>query len=293
MDEQHRSPTVRRRRIAAELKRLRDAARLTHEAVAAELGWHRSKLGRIEGAQFVRLSLTDLRALLDLYGVTDAAERETLTALAKQAREQGWWYSYADVLPNPHATFIGLEAEATSIRTYQAQLVPALLQTEDYTRAVLQGWSTTARDTEETRRFLKVRSARQELLAGRPPVKLWAVLDEAILRRQIGGPEVMRAQLQRLAETADMPRVTVQVLPDEAGAHAGLEGSFTILSFADQADLDVIYLDAATGGIYLESAEDRERYASVFSLLTASALNSQDSLPLIQRAADALRRPEA
>lgn len=292
MDEEHKSPTVRRRRIAADLRRLREAAGLTHEAVAAELGWHRSKLGRIEGAQFVRLSLTDLRALLDLYGVSDTADRDALVEMARQARERGWWYSYTDVLPNPHSTFIGLEAAATSVRTYQAQLLPALLQTEDYTRAVLQATSMTTLDTEEIRRFLEVRSARQDLLTGSSPVRLWAVLDESVLRRPIGGTAVMQAQLERLAQAAALPHVTVQVLPDETGEHAGLEGSFTILALAEQADADVVYLDAATGGIYLERSDDRERYAGVFSHVTASALSPKDSLPLIVRAADVMRSPE-
>ncbi len=137
----HHSPTVRRRRLAAELRRLREASGKTHEDVAAELGWHRSKIGRIEGAQFVRLSLTDLRALLDLYGVAGTDQREALITLGKEGRERGWWHSYADVLPNPHSVLIGLEAEALSVRAYQAQLVPGLLQTEDYTRAILRGSS--------------------------------------------------------------------------------------------------------------------------------------------------------
>jgi Domain of unknown function (DUF5753) len=136
--------------------------------VAAQLGWHRSKVGRIEGAQFVRLSLTDLRAMLDLYDVTDQGQRDALVTLAREAREQGWWHSYSDVLPNPHSTFIGLEAEASSIRTYQAQLVPGLLQTEDYTRAVVKATRMTTRDTDEADRFVEVRRARQELL-GREP----------------------------------------------------------------------------------------------------------------------------
>lgn len=289
MNEERRSPTVRRRRIAAELRRLREAAGLTHEDVAAELGWHRSKLGRIEGGSFVRLSLTDLRALLDLYGVTDKTERDALAAMARQARERGWWYSYTDVLPNPHSTFIGLEAEATSIRTYQAQLIPALLQTEDYTRAVLQATRMTSRDTDETRRFLQARKARQELLTRQPPVQLWAVLDEAVLRRRTGGPAVMEAQLERLLEAADLPHVTLQILAEEAGEHAGLEGSFTIVAFAETADPDVVYLDAATGGIYLEKREDRDRYAAVFDHVRAAALSPKHSLPLIERTAQTLR----
>lgn len=289
MTEVQRSPTVRRRRIAAELRRLREDAGLTHEDVAARLGWHRSKLVRIEGAQFVRLSVTDLRALLDLYGVTGQDERDALETMARQARERGWWYSYSDVLPNPHATYIGLEAEASSIRTFQAQLVPALLQTEDYSRAVVQATRMTTRDNDEARRFHELLTARQELLARQPPVKLWTVLDQAVLRRQVGGPAVMGAQLEHLAEAADLPHVTVQILPEEAGEHASMEGSFTILAFPEAADPEVVYLDAATGGIYLEKPEDQERYAAVFDHTIASALSPKDSLTLMLRMAHALR----
>jgi hypothetical protein len=159
----------------------------------------------------------------------------------------------------------------------------------DYTRAVLQATGMTSRDTEETRRFPEARKARQELLSRQPPVKLWAVLDEAILRRRVGGPAVMRAQLERLLGTADLPHVTLQILAEEAGEHAGLEGSFTILAFADQPDPDVVYLDAATGGVYLEKREDRDRYTAVFDHVIASALSPKHSLHLVERMVQTLR----
>jgi hypothetical protein len=283
-----RSPTVRRRALAAELRQLREAAGLTHEQVAAELGWHRSKLGRIEGAQFVRLSLTDLRALLDLYQVTGTAQRDALAALARQARERGWWHSYSDVLADPHATYIGLEADATTIRTYQAQLIPALLQTPGYTRAVAAATQMTVLDPAEADRFLAARAARQELLAQQPAVQLWAVIDEAVLRRQVGGPAVMSAQIQRLIDAAGLPPVTVQILPDQAGEHAGLEGSFTILGFPPPTGPDVVYLDAASGGIYVEKPADITLYATVFDHIRAAALSPKDSLTLMMRIAGAM-----
>lgn len=286
MSGEQKSPTVRRRRLAADLRRLREAAGLTHEDVAARLGWHRSKVGRIEGAQFVRLSLTDLRAMLDLYGVTDQAERDALARLAREAREHGWWHSYSDVLPNPHSTFIGLETEASTVRAYQAQLVPGLLQTEDYTRAVVKATRMTTRDTEEADRFVQVRQARQELLGRDPAVSLWAVLDEAVLRRQVGGPAVMRAQLTRLAEAAGLPQVTIQVLPFTAGEHAALEGSFTILGFAGHGEHAIVYLDATTGGIYVDKADDVARYAQVFDHARAAALSPKDSVQYITSTAD-------
>lgn len=284
-----RSPTVRRRRLAADLRRLREAAGLTHEDVAARFGWHRSKLGRIESAQFVRMSLTDLRAMLDLYGLADEAQRDLLMSLAREARQRGWWHSYSDVLPNPHSTFIGLEAETSSIRTYQAQLVPGLLQTEDYTRSILKATRMTTRDTAEAQRFVEVRKARQELLHGEPAVRLWAVLDEAVLQRRVGGAAVMGAQLDRIAEAAELPQVTIQVLPYEAGEHAALEGSFTVLGFTGGSEQNVVYLDATTGGIYIEKAEDVDRYVSVFDHVRAAALSPKDSVAFIADAAEHLR----
>jgi transcriptional regulator with XRE-family HTH domain len=285
----HRSPTVRRRRLAAELRRLREATGKTHEDVAADLGWHRSKVGRIESAQFVRMSLTDLRALLDLYGVADEDQRELMITLGKQTRERGWWHSYADVLPNPHSVLIGLEAEALSVRAYQSQLVPGLLQTEDYTRAVLRATRTTSHDADEVERFVQIRKARQALLDQEPPVTFWAVLDEAVLRRRVGGPDVMRGQLERLTEVAELPHVTLQVLADDAGEHAAMEGNFMILGFPEP-DPDVVYIDAATGGLYIEKPEDIRRYAWVFDQIRAQALSPRDTVRFMRKIADPLRQ---
>lgn len=281
----NRSPTVRRRRLAGELRRLREAGGMTHEDVAAELGWHRSKVGRIEGGQFVRLSLTDLRALLDLYGLTSDEQRQALITLARESREQGWWNSYSDVLPNPHSALISLEAETASIRAYQAQLVPGLLQTEDYTRAILKATRMTGGDADETERFVAVRKARQNLLRQEPPVKIWAVLDEAVLRRPVGGADVTRGQMERLIEASELPEVTIQILADEAGEHAGMEGSFMILGFPEPSDPDVVYLDAATGGVYIEKAEDVARYSWVFDHVRAAAMSPRNTVAWIQRMA--------
>ncbi len=289
MPETHRSPTVRRRRLAAELRRLREASSKTHEDVAAALDWHRSKISRIEGAQFVRLSLTDLRALLDLYNVTDEDQRQSLITLGKESRERGWWHSYVDMLPNPHSVLIGLEAETSSIRAYQAQLVPGLLQTEDYMRAILRAGLMVASHRDEIDRFVEVRKARQALLVQEPAVMLWAVLDEAVLRRRIGSTDVMRAQLERLIEASELPNVSIQVLPDDAGEHPGLEGSFMILGFAE-GDPDVVYIDAATGGLYVEQPEDIVRYTWVFDHVRAAALSPRDTVRSIKNHIDDLRR---
>lgn len=289
MPDTHRSPTVRRRRLAAELRRLRETSAKTHEDVASELGWHRSKISRIEGAQFVRLSLTDLRALLDLYGVSGEDQRQSLITLAKEGRERGWWHSYSDVLPNPHSVLIGLEAETLSIRAYQAQLVPGLLQTEDYTRAILKATRMTSHEADEVERFVEVRKARQALLDQDPPVAFWVVIDEAVLRRRIGSTPVMHAQIQRLIDVSELPNVTLQVLSDAAGEHAGLEGSFMILGFGGS-DPDAVYLDAATGGLYIEKPEDIARYAWVFDHVRAAALSPRDTVRFLQNAMAELRQ---
>lgn len=286
-----KSPTVRRRRLAAELRRLREAAGLTHEDVAGQLDWHRSKVGRIESAQFVRLSTLDLRGMLDLYGVTDERQRATLTALAKEARQRDWWHTYSDMLPNPHSTFIGLEAETSSIQAYQAQVIPALLQTEDYTRAIVRATRMITRDTDEIERFVEVSKARQKRrLYQEPAIKLWVVLDEAVLRRRVGGAAVLAAQLKHLVDSAELPHVTLQMLPDEAGEHAALEGSFAILGFPEPTDPDVVYLGTATGGVYVEKLEDIERYAAVFDHVRAAALGPKESIALIDRKMNELCR---
>jgi Domain of unknown function (DUF5753) len=253
------------------------------------LGWHRSKLSRIEGAQFVRISLTDLRALMDLYGVTDQQQRQALITLSQEGRERGWWHSYTDVLPNPHSMLIGLEAETSSIRAYQAQLVPGLLQTEGYMRAVLQAGLMTVNARADIDRFVEIRKARQALLSQDPPVALWAVLDEAVLRRLVGGPDVMRGQIERLIEVSELPNVTIQVLADEAGEHPGMEGSFMILSFTES-DPDAVYMDAATGGLYIEKAEDIARYSWIFDQVMAAALSPRHTVRFMQQALSDLPR---
>jgi hypothetical protein len=227
--------------------------------------------------------------MLDLYGVTDEAQRAALTTLAKEARQRDWWHTYSDMLPNPHSTFIGLEAETVSIRTYQAQLVPALLQTEAYTRAIIRATSMINRDTDAIERFVEVSKTRQKRrLYQEPAIKLWAVLDEAVLRRRVGGEAVLASQLKHFVDTAELPHVTIQVLPDEAGEHSALEGSFAILGFPEPTDPDAVYLGTATGGVYVEKPEDIERYVAIFDHVRAAALGPKESVRLIERKMDEL-----
>jgi hypothetical protein len=223
--------------------------------------------------------------MLDLYGI-DEDKREALVQLAREARQKGWWHAYTEVFTG---SFVGLESEAASLHTHQALLVPGLLQTEDYTRAVIRAIRPDVADAEIDKR-VRGRLARQRLLTDPHPPEYWAVIDEAVLHRLVGGPKVMRAQLLRLAETAALPHVTLQVVPFGAGAHAGMEGPFLILGFPEQADPDVVYVENTTSGVYLEQPSDVRRYTLMFDHLRAAALKPDDTIAMIKRSADRLTR---
>lgn len=267
------SPTVRRRRLAAELRRLRERAQLTIEDVAEKLECSTSKISRIE-TEHVGVSPKDARELLKLYGVPDD-QLEALVQLSKEARKKGWWHAYNEVFTG---AFVGLEAEASSLRAYQALLVPGLMQTQDYMRAVIRAARPDATAAQVDKR-VKARLARQQLITEPDPPSYWAVIDEAVLCRSVGGGEVMRAQLEWLAERATtLPHVTIQVLPFAAGAHAGMEGPFLILGFPEQADPDVVYVDNTTAGIYLEEPAEILRYTLMFDHLRAAAMSPDESV---------------
>lgn len=280
------SPSARGRRLAAEMVRLREAAGLSREQVAAELGWSTSKLWRVETGR-TRAHHGDVADLLDLYGVSDP-DRRALVTLAREARRRGWWHPYADVLKEGFATYVDLEAQASSIRTYEAQLIPGLLQTPDYARAVHQAaWVAT--EPAEIDRMVAVRMRRQELRIQQDhPAHLWAILDEAVLQRPVGGPAVMRAQLAALSEACESPHLTVQVLPFAVGAHIAMLGAFVLLSFPEPADPDVVYLESDTSSLYLERPEEIARYTLVFDHLRATALPVKESIGLINAAARTL-----
>lgn len=269
------SPTVRRRRLAAELRRLRDRSQLTIDDVAAKLKCSASKISRIETGH-TGASPKDVRELLRLYGVPDD-ELEALVQLAREASRKGWWHAYQEVFTG---AFVGLEAEASSLRAYQALLVPGLLQTEDYMRAVIRAARPDATPAQVEKR-VQARLARQELLIEVDPPRYWTVIDEAVLCRSVGGDAVMADQLRALTVRATLPHVAIQVLPFSAGAHAGMEGPFLILSFPDQADPDVVYVDNTTAGIYLEEPAEILRYTLMFDHLRAAALSPDDSLAVI------------
>jgi transcriptional regulator with XRE-family HTH domain len=275
-------PTVRRRRLGIELRRLREQAGMIGEEVAERMDWSATKVSRIETGQ-VSVHPGDVSDLLDLYGVGEQETRDALIAIARQARKKGWWHSYGDVLPQWFQVYIGLEAAAESLWNYQGQLVHGLLQTEDYARAAFQaaGFFTAP---EEIDRGVELRMTRQRLLAKDPPLAPWAVLDEAALRRPVGGRQVMGRQLARLAEAADSPAVRLQVLPASAGAHAAMDFPFTVVRFP-AGEGDVVYLESLTSALYLERAADVARYTLVFDHLRAAALSPKDSVALINTAA--------
>jgi transcriptional regulator with XRE-family HTH domain len=277
------SPSARSRRLAAELLRLREMSGLSREQVAERLDWSVSKLWRVETARS-RAHHGDVADILDIYEIA-GERREALTKLAREARRRGWWHSYADVLAEGFDVYVDLEAEASAIRTYESQIVPGLLQTVDYAHAVLTAaW--VAIEPEEIDRRVAVRMRRQELAMARDrPSQLWAIVDEAVLRRVVGGREVMRAQVSRLAEAARQTNITLQVLPFSVGAHIAMLGTFVLLSFPEQGDADVVYLETDTSSLYLEEAQEIGRYGEIFDHLRASALAPRESIAFIDAVA--------
>lgn len=274
-------PAVRRRKLGAELRALRAQSGLTSGEAARLVGWHQSKVSRIEtGTSGVKPA--DVRSLLDVYGVADPQLRELMLALAGSDGAGGhhWWHAYRGVLPPTYRDFISLESQAGAMRTLETSVVPGLLQTAEYaravTRAAVEGAPDARLDT-----LVEVRLARQVVLRADPPLELSAVLDEAVLRREVGGPGVMARQLERLVEAARLPQVRLQVLPFTAGAHIGVTGPFVIFSFPSTSDLDVVVLDHLTSSLYLERKEDLQAYSEAFNTLQIHALSPEDSLDYI------------
>ncbi|THA77031.1 XRE family transcriptional regulator [Streptomyces sp. A0642] len=274
-------PAVRRRKLGEELRSLRHASGLTSRDAARLLGWHQSKVSRIEtGVSGVQPR--DVTRLLDAYGTEDPKLREVLEALAGSAGGggAGWWHAYRGLIPPQYRDFISLESQARTARTLETSVVPGLLQTADYaravTRATLDGLPVGQLDS-----LVEVRLARQGVLRSDPPLRLSVVVDEAVLRREVGGRRVMREQLRHLARGAQLPHVCFQLLPFSVGGYVGLTGPFVIFSFPNTSDLDVVVLDHLTSSLYLERKEDLEAYSSAFRTLQAHALSPEHSLDLI------------
>jgi transcriptional regulator with XRE-family HTH domain len=277
---ERRSPTIRRRRLGAELRRRREFAGVTIESVADRLECSASKISRIETGH-TSATPRDVRDMLGIYGVS-GDECEELVQISREARQKGWWHPYSAVLTG---AYVGLEAAAESIRAYEQQVVPGLLQTEDYARAMIRAARPDITANEVERR-VSVRIGRQALLTQDDPIDLWVVLDEAVVSRPVGGHAVMRAQLQRLADAADLPNVTIQILPFEAGAHAGMDGTFAILDFPEPGDPDVVYAENATGGLFLEKGDELRKYIFIFDHIRAAALRPEESVALVMKLAE-------
>ena len=278
-------PTLRARRLAVELTSRREAAGLSREEVARRLEWSTSTVFRIETGRS-RPQPRSVRDLLDLYGVT-GSDREGLIQLSREARQPGWWHSFRDVLPNPYEVYIGLETGAVSIRNFEPLVIPGLLQTADYARAMFRGGAREL-DRDEIERRVEVRLSRQQVLLKEDRPRLWAVIDEAVIRRVVGSPAIMRAQLQQLAEAAEQGKTTLQVVPFGAGAHAGTTGPFVILGLPGPAEPDLVYVETLAGDIYLEERADVDRYTLAFERLLAAALHPDDSIALVEAAAHSL-----
>ncbi|MFF1699025.1 helix-turn-helix domain-containing protein [Streptomyces sp. NPDC058257] len=282
--------TVLGRQLGDELRRLREASAMTTTASAEVLDCTKGKISRIENGH-VPVRSPDLIALMTAYGVEDAQTRERLSTLARRAnrrRREGWWHQYASVLGDTYRDQIEMEAICDSVRTYQVHLVPGLLQTAEYGRAVTvasRAWQT----PEEIDQFVQVRLARQQRLTGDAPMELWAVLAEGVLRQQVGGEAVMRDQLEHMANLAEQPNITVQVLPFSRGAHSSMFGPYLLLSFPQVASLDLVLTETPAGNIWTEGESEVAHYRTLFDDARTTALPPTESLSLIHRIAKEYR----
>jgi transcriptional regulator with XRE-family HTH domain len=272
------SPTVRRKRLGIELRRLREHAGLTCEEVGHRLDCSGTRISRIETGR-ISIRPGDVRELLEIYGVL-GAEADLLVQLAREARQKGWWHTYGRALPAWFEAYIGLEAAAARFRDFQPMVIPGLLQTEDYARAVLRA-APSPGTAEDIDRQVALRMERQGILDQPSPPDLWLVLTESVVRVQVGGPEVMRSQLRRLIDVAGRSNVTLQVLPATTAAQVQPISPFTILEFPDAADPTVVYLEHLTGSLFLETDAEISRYTLVFDHLRAEALGKAASIDLI------------
>ncbi|MES4901070.1 MULTISPECIES: helix-turn-helix transcriptional regulator [unclassified Streptomyces] len=282
-------PTVRRRRLGQELRRLRQEKGMTAEEVAEELMVSQSKISRLENGRR-SISQRDVRDLCRTYKVEDKALVDSLMQMAKESRQQGWWNAFGDV---PYSVYIGFETDAASLRVYEPQVLPGLLQTPEYAEAVISGALPEA-PQEQIAQRVQVRLRRQERITDPvTPLRLWAVVDEAAMRRVVGSPKVMSDQLDYLVRMSHEPHVTVQALPFGMGSHPGMSGQFTILEFSDESDTSVVYLEGVTSDLYLEKHTDVQSYSMMYEHLRAQALNVDQSRQFITEVArDHARRDE-
>lgn len=279
-------PTAARMLVGAQLRRLRRLAGISREAAGEAIRASDSKISRLELGR-TGFKQRDVADLLTLYGVTDEGERQALLALAKQASAPGWWHRYDDAVPAWYEPYIGLEQAASVIRVYEVQFIPDLLQTPDYTRAVVRLREPDG-DSELIERRVGLWRGRQEILLRPRPPHLWVVIDETALRRPIGGRTAMRAQIRHLIELAELPHVTVQVLPFSIGGHAATNGPITYLRFPEAELLDVVFLLQLNSAVYLDKPAHTERYRDVLDQLVVQADQARDTAPMLRRILDDL-----
>jgi transcriptional regulator with XRE-family HTH domain len=267
-------PTVRRMMLGAQLRRLRECQEITRAQAGYQIRASESKISRLELGR-VSFKVRDIEDLLTFYGIHDETERRTFLGMVEQSNTPGWWHRYSEVIPNWFNDYVGLEESASRIQSYELQLVPGLLQTEAYSRAVSCGgrdWAI----TEESERRVKLRMRRQKILARPEAPKLWAVLDESVLHRPIGGREVMRAQLDRLIEYVDMPHISLQVLPFEVSGIAA-ETTFTLLRFPQPELPNIVYIEHLRNALYLDRLDEIEVYSRIFDQLMVDAQTPQQT----------------
>ena len=269
-------PTVLRMVLGGQLRRLRERRGISREKAGWEIRSSESKISRMELGR-VGFKERDVADLLTLYGVADAEEREALVTLARQANQPNWWNRYGDVLPNWLQSYLGLETAATIIRSYEVQFVAGLLQTPGYARAVISLGHGTA-SAEEIDRRVALRIERQKILDRENAPRMWAVIDEAALRRPIGGADVMREQIDALITASKRPNVQIQLLPFEVGGHAAAGGAYTILRFADRELPDVVYIEQLTGALYLDKRDDVDHYAITMERLCMEAAPPEETV---------------
>jgi transcriptional regulator with XRE-family HTH domain len=274
-------PTVRRMLVGAQLRRLRTEAGVSREEAGEAIRASEWKIHRLENGQ-VGFKDRDVVDLLRLYGVADPDEIAGFLEFAREANAPGWWQHYGDLLPQWFRAYVDLESAAALIRTYEGQLVPGLLQTEDYMRAVIAG-AHLDELAEEAERRVTLRMARQTLLTRPDAPRLWAVIDEAALRRPVGRPEVMRGQLERLIDATKLANVVLQILPFGAGAHPGMVAAFSILRFADQELPDVVYVEHLTNALYLERRDDVNQYLHVMDRISMRAAPPDKTVDLLHK----------
>ncbi len=279
-------PTALRIALGSQLRRLREAHGITCEAAGQAIRASASKISRLEHGR-VSMKQRDLADLLTLYDVTGEAERASVLRLAREAARPGWWHQYGEILPGWFEFYLGLEAAASRIRIYEMQFVPGLLQTPEYARAVIRGGHPAA-SADEIGRRVSLRMKRQQILSRPDGPKLWAVVDETALRRRLGGPGVMEAQLDQLIELASAPNIALYVVTLQSGYHAAAAGSFSILRFAAPDLPDVVYLEQLTSALYLDKRRDVDHYSSVMDQLCVQAERRVPTTEVLARIRDEL-----